>query len=66
MAADSECSLVIQNLHLSTMEGNLPNYEEATRALYRRDRERFESLIQGWLRDIREYLARTTADAFHG
>jgi hypothetical protein len=48
------------------MEGNLPNYEEATRALYRRDRERFESLIQGWLRDIREYLARTTADAFHG
>ena len=46
---------------MSAMAGNLPNYEEATRALYARDRERFESLIENWPPDMRAYLIRTAA-----
>lgn len=40
---------------LSAMAGNFPNYEEATRALYARDRARLESLIREWPPDIRSH-----------
>jgi hypothetical protein len=52
LAMDAACRL------MSAIAGNLPNYEEATRALYAQDRERFETLIQGWPKDMREYLVR--------
>lgn len=39
---------------LSAMAGDRPNYEEACRALFAGETERFESLIQRWPKDIRE------------
>jgi len=38
---------------LAAIAGNFPHYEEATRALYARDRKRFEDLIRDWPRDVR-------------
>lgn len=43
---------------LTAMAGNLPNYEEATRALYARNRSQLKGLIQNWPRDIRLYVQR--------
>lgn len=39
-----------------TMAGNLPGYEEASRALYARDLGRLEELVQGWPPDVRAYV----------
>jgi hypothetical protein len=49
---------------MSAMAGNLPAYEEASRALYAADRARFEDLIAQWPRDIRTYLETRAAEAF--
>jgi hypothetical protein len=49
---------------LSAMAGNLPGYEEASRALYAADRAHFEELILEWPRDIRAYIQRLVEDAF--
>ena len=49
---------------MTAMGGNLPDYEEATRALYANDRARFERMIAGWPGDIREHAARLAAAAF--
>ena len=38
---------------LSAMAGNLPGYEEASGALYARNRKRFHELTREWPRDIR-------------
>lgn len=43
---------------MTALAGNLPGYEEATRALYARDRDGFAALIAGWPEDIRAYVAR--------
>ena len=43
---------------LTAMAGNLPGYEEATRALYAGDLEKLVSLMAGWPADIGEYAAR--------
>lgn len=43
--------------------GNLPYYEEATRALFAGDRPRFGELIAEWPEDVREHAARL---AFEG
>jgi hypothetical protein len=43
---------------MTALAGNLPNYEEATRALYAGDRARFEDLIQRWPQDIQAYVQR--------
>lgn len=43
---------------LTAMAGNLPGYEEVTRALYGGDGERFVTLMAEWPADIREYAAR--------
>jgi hypothetical protein len=40
---------------MSAMLGNMPNYEEATRALYQGDRN-FLKMIQNYPKDLREYL----------
>ncbi len=40
------------------MAGNLPGFEEASRALYAGDRERLDSTMQGWPNDIREHVRR--------
>jgi uncharacterized protein len=43
---------------LFAMAGNYPGYEEATRALFRSDVERFAELISAWPKDVRDYAAR--------
>jgi hypothetical protein len=45
------------------MAGNLPNFEEASRALYAKDWPRFEELIGGWPEDIRGHVQRITGEA---
>lgn len=49
---------------LSAIAGNLPGYEEASRALYARNREEFDAHIRGWPRDIRHYAERLVRGAF--
>ncbi len=49
---------------LSAMAGNLPGYEEATRALYGRDAQRFAELVRDWPNDIRLHAERLVRDAF--
>jgi len=43
---------------MSAMAGNLPGFEEATRALYANERERLHDLIAAWPRDLREHAIR--------
>jgi len=43
---------------LSAIAGNLPGYEEATRALFAYDRRRFGEHIAGWPEDIRDYAVK--------
>lgn len=45
------------------MAGDLPNFEEASRALFGRDQARFEKLIAAWPRDLRKHLARLVREA---
>ena len=49
---------------LTALAGDLPNYEEATRALYAADQPRFDALIARWPADIRRYIAALAAPAF--
>ncbi len=46
-----------------TMAGNLPDFEEASRALYARDDRKLRSLTKRWPKDIADHVARLTADA---
>jgi hypothetical protein len=43
---------------MSTMAGNLPRFEEASRALFADDRRRFTALIADWPADIRDHIVR--------
>jgi hypothetical protein len=43
---------------ISAIAGNLPQFEEATRALFAYDRRRFGDLISAWPEDIRDYAIR--------
>src|SRR6186997_225434 len=43
---------------MSAIAGNLPGFEEATRALFAYDRRRFGHLISGWPEDVRDYAIR--------
>ena len=43
---------------MQQMCGDRPGYEEAVRALYRGEMERFDSLIAGWPEDVRAFLGR--------
>ena len=49
---------------LSAMAGNLPNCEEASRALYAGNRDVFADLIHDWPSDIRAYIERRADEAF--
>jgi hypothetical protein len=40
---------------MSAMAGNEPGFEEATRALFAGDRERFRQMVEGWPADIRDH-----------
>ncbi|WP_426286081.1 DUF2239 family protein [Luteibacter sp. E-22] len=41
---------------MSALAGNLPGYEEASRAFHRHETERFEALTQEWPEDVRDYV----------
>jgi hypothetical protein len=43
---------------MTAMAGNLPGYEEASRALFARDYERFRQRIAAWPEDLRLHLER--------
>lgn len=43
---------------MTAMAGNLPGYEEATRALFAGDGKRFEQHTAAWPDDVREYALR--------
>lgn len=48
---------------LSAMAGDLAGYEEATRALYAKDRAKLESLTSRWPRDVRKHMLQIVGDA---
>lgn len=48
---------------MRVMAGDEPGYEEASRAFYRGDRERFETLVGDWPGDVRAHLQQLTAIA---
>ena len=43
---------------MSAIAGNLPGFEEATRALFAYDRRHFTNLIAAWPEDVRDYAIR--------
>jgi hypothetical protein len=43
---------------MSAMAGDLPRFEEASRALFADDRRRFTTLIAAWPDDIRDHIVR--------
>jgi hypothetical protein len=49
---------------LSTMGGNLPGFEEANRALFAGDAERFEQEVAPWPADVREHATTLARAAF--
>lgn len=49
---------------LTAIAGDFAGYEEVDRALYRRNRQRFEELVREWPPDIRTHLERMIHDAF--
>jgi hypothetical protein len=48
---------------MTTLAGDLPHYEEATRALFARDRAGFDQLTAGWPADIGDYVRELSAKA---
>ena len=48
---------------MTTMAGDLPGYEEATRALFAGDRGRFNDLVAAWPADVRDYALKLSEAA---
>jgi hypothetical protein len=48
---------------MTTLAGDLPGYEDATRALFANDRPRFDQLTAGWPTDIGDYARELNAKA---
>ena len=51
---------------ISALAGDLPGFEEATRALFAGDAARFHSLVSPWPVDVREHAIRLAAPVFEG
>ena len=49
---------------MHALAGDLPDYEEVTRALFASDIARFEEAIAQWPEDVREHASLLAADAF--
>lgn len=49
---------------LSAMAGDMPGFEDATRALFAADEPRFEEHIADWPDDVREHAQMLAVDAF--
>ena len=51
---------------MSAMAGNFPGFEEATRALFAGNSERFDKLVAPWPADVRDHARKLAAVAFEG
>jgi hypothetical protein len=51
---------------MSAMAGNRPHFEEAIRALFTPNPQRFNELITGWPVDVRDHAAHLAERAFRG
>jgi hypothetical protein len=49
---------------MSAMAGNLPGFEEATRALFAGDSAGFAARMEAWPADVREYAGKLAAPSF--
>ncbi len=49
---------------MTTMAGNLPGFEEASRALFAHNEDRFAQQICDWPADIREHVRRLARESF--
>lgn len=49
---------------LSALAGNLPNFEEATRFLYRKDKRKFSELVSVWPKDVAKHSLNLSRDVF--
>jgi hypothetical protein len=49
---------------MTAIAGNEPGYEEATRALFAGDSDRYQALIAGWPASVRYYASLLSLDAF--
>lgn len=52
------------NRFMTVVAGNLPGYEEATRALYAKDGNRFNECIAHWPQDVQDYSRSLARAAF--
>ena len=50
---------------MSILAGDLPDYEEALRSLYRKNEETFKQHISSWSPDIKEYVMKTSESVFN-
>jgi hypothetical protein len=48
---------------MSTMAGDLPGFEESTRALFAGDTTKLMELMAGWPEDVRDYALRLASDS---
>jgi len=48
---------------MTSMAGDLPGFEEASRALFAGDERRFERLVRGWPADVRKHALRWVREA---
>ena len=55
---DAQLSLALQATGrvMTALAGNLPGFEEASRALYARDRTRLAECVKDWPEDVRTYV----------
>jgi len=49
---------------MSALAGNLPGFEEATRALFASDADGFDKRIKAWPRDVRDHVRKLAMAAF--
>ena len=49
---------------MTAMAGDFPDYEEALRALFAKDAEKFKKLVGPWAKDVREHVLRLADSAF--
>jgi len=48
---------------MTALAGDLPGYEEASRALFARDAKKFEALVRAWPADVAKHLRRIVGGA---
>lgn len=49
---------------MSAMAGDLPGFEEAIRAFFAKDAERFKSHMEAWPKDLKKHVEKLAAQAF--